>query len=77
MDIIDTEDHASPVNAASMKITPGEEATLEQLSMERQLAVLPRIAVLDKSRGSWTSLEEAILDSLMDCTYYKVLHVLL
>ena len=40
--------------------------------MERQLAVLPRIAVLDKSSGNWTSLEEAILDSLMDCTYYKV-----
>ena len=59
MDIIDTEDHTTPVNAASVKITPGSEDTLERVVNGKTAGCAPQDSSsgqiqweLDKSGGS-------------------------
>ena len=42
MDIIDTEVHATPVDAASVKITPGNEETLERVVIGKTAGYAPQ-----------------------------------
>ena len=54
-----------PVKAASMMTTPADEATLETSWLRINWLCSPE-------KQFWTSLDKDIMDSLMDCTYYKV-----
>ena len=64
-DIIDTEDHITG-ECYLHDATPWDEATLEQVVISKNNWLC------SPEKQFWTSLEEDILDSLMDCTYYKV-----
>ena len=54
-----------PVKAASMMTTPADEATLETSWLRINWLCSP-------GKLPWTSLEIDLLNSLMDCKYYKV-----
>ena len=63
--IIDTEDHITG-ECCLHEATLWDEATLEQVVKSKNNWLC------SPEKQFWTSLEEDILDSLMDCTYYKV-----